>query len=283
MKNITICLLATIALFSCNKSNTPPPQPPAGDSLLKSITVYQPLIHVRTLIVLGYDQRTLLASAYVHNFDSSGANIVVDSTLLSFTQPDSTTPPGSYDLAFYNTAGLPTGASEHHLLTYDNLSRVTGDSVSVNQTNNYTTSHYTYDGMGNTTIETFSFDPQTPGSLTYQQVDTMFLPQDNLLTDIGYYSPGGELVHIVSRTFSTNLNPLYNPHLTNNLSTIFTYNNLIDFKSENLPDQYTYQDANFNITHLNFVWTKDAVGRVVQGIGSDPNSGTTGQIYTYSY
>jgi hypothetical protein len=283
MKNLTICLIASIALFSCNKSNTPPPptQPTVGDSLLKSFSIYQPLIHVRTLVVLGYDQKTLLASINVHNFDSSGANIVVDSTLLSFTQPDSTTPPASYDMTFYNAGNA--GTSEHHLLTFDNLNRVTGDSVSINQTNNYTTNHYTYDGIGNTTIESFSFDPQTQGSLVYQEVDTMSVPQDNLQSDIAYFTPGGQLIHLISRTFTTDINPFYNPHLTNNLGTIFTYNSLVDFKSKNLPNYFQYQDANFNITSLNFVWTKDAAGRIVQGIGSDPNSGITGQIYTYNY
>jgi hypothetical protein len=285
MKNLTICLIATIALLSCNKSNTPPPptQPSTGDSLLKSFTIYQPLIHVRTLVVLGYDQKKLLASVYVHNFDSSGSNIVVDSTLLSFTQPDSTTPPSSYDLTFHNTGSAPAGTTEHHLIAYDNINRVTGDSVSISQTNNYTTNHYTYDGLGNITIQSFSFDPQAPGSLTYQEIDTMSVPQDNLQSDIAYFTPGGQLVHLISRTFTTNINPFYNPHLANNLGTIFSYNSLVDFKSKNLPDQFQYQDSNFNMTLLTFVWTKDSTGRIVQGIGSDPNSGIAGQIYTYTY
>lgn len=279
MKNLIICLVITSALFSCNKNNTPPPPPPpVTDSLLKSITIYQPLVHNKTVIVLGYDQNTLLASLNAHSYDSSGGTILIDSTIFSFTQPDSTTLPGSYDLTFQ-----PSGASEHHLLFYDNQNRVTRDSISINLANNFSTQNYSYDGIGNTTIESFSFDPQTPGSNAYLQIDSMFMPEDNLLWDIGYATPGGALVHFISRSFSTDLNPLYNPHLANNLGTVLTYNSLVDFKSKNLPSQFMYQNSNFEIINLNFVWTKDAGGRVVQGTGTDLNSGLQGQIYTFTY
>ncbi len=285
MKNLTVCLIVSIVLFSCNKSNTPPPPVPpvAADSLLKSFSVYEPLLHIKTLVVLGYDQKKLLASVSIHNYDSSGSAVQNDSTILSFKQADSTTLPGSYDLTFYNPGAPPAGALEHHLVSYDNLNRVTGDSSTMVQTNNYSTKHYTYDGNGNTTIESFSFDPQTPGSLTYQQVDTMMMSQDNMLLDIAYMTPGGQLVHVITQSFSTNLNPLYNQHLTDNFSTILSYNSLVDFKSINLPDQSTYQDSDFQTVSLNFVWTKDSAGRVIKGIGSDPNTGIPGQIYTYNY
>jgi hypothetical protein len=283
MKNLTICLLITTVLFSCSKSTTTPTTPPAGDSLLKSFSIYQPLIQTKTVVVVSYDQNKLIASLFAHNYDSSGGTVAIDSTLFSFTQTDTITLPGSYDLTFYNPGTPPSGSSEHHLLFYDNQNRVTGDSVTVNQTNNFTTQHFTYDGFGNTTIESFSFDPLTAGSNVYLQIDTMNMSQNNLLTDIAYATPGGQLVHLISRSFTTDLNPLYNAHLANNLGTVITYNSLLDFKSINLPNQFSYQDGNFQIINLNFVWTKDAAGRVVQGIGSDPNSGVPGQIYTFTY
>ena len=285
MKNLSVCLIISIVLFSCNKSNTPPPpEPPVpADSLLKSFSVYEPLVHIKTLVVLGYDEKKLLASVAVHNYDSSGSTVQIDSTVLSFKQADSTTLPGSYDLTIYDPSGPPAGALEHHLVSYDNLNRFTRDSATMVQTNNYSTKHFTYDGYGNTTIESFSFDPQTPGSLTYQQVDTMMMSQDNMLSDIAYMTPGGQLIRVITRSFSTNLNPLYNQHLTFSFGTIFSYNSLVDFRSINLPDQSNYQDSDFQTVSLNFAWTKDTAGRVIKGIGSDPNTGITGQIYTYNY
>jgi hypothetical protein len=281
MKNIILASLILTTLFSCTKSDTPPP--PKDDSLLKSIVVYSPILHTKNVISFDYDENSQIATLRNYDYDSSVSPATLDSTTLSFTQTSAGSFPDSYDISFFNT-NPSSSQTEHHWLAYDLQNRVSRDSVGINNTSNYSTMHFTYDDMGNTTIEQLGGDPQTPGSYTNLfQIDTMNIQENNLFTDVGYTGVGTGLIHYISRNFSTDNNPVYNESWSNSLGSLLTYNSLFDFRSKNLPSYASFQDDSFNTIALNFVWTSDAAGRVISGIGTDTNTGLVGEIYTYNY
>ena len=281
MKNLIIFAFISTTLFSCTKSSTPQP-PTEQDFLLKSFSVSSPVDHTKTVEVFSYDQNSQLASLHIYSYDSSQQSPETDSVLIRFTQADAVTPPDVYDISFYYQGNPTPAESDHHLLFYDNQNRVILDSISVS-TSVFTSMHFIYDGNGNTSIQSLIGDPQTPGSYAMNQIDTMFIPGDNLLTDIGYGTVGGDFIHLVTRTFSNAVNPIYNDLLSKSLGSLLSFNSLIDFRSKNLPDQFTNQEANFPTVTLNFVWTADSAGRVIQGIGTDANSGLVGQLYNFYY
>ena len=284
MKYLIYCPIIAFAFFSCSKSSTTTPPPPVThDSILKSFSVYEPQSHYNTVVVYGYNQLSQLATLHIINYDSSSGTPKTDSNVIVLTQTSTTTPPGAYDITFHTQGGPPAGLSEHHLLFYDNQDRIILDSTTVNTTTNYTATHFTYDGNGNTTIEWFTFDPLTPGSNTYLQIDTMNVPVKNMVSDIGYTSPGTGFKHLITRTFTTEINPMYNIALSNSLGSLISFNSLIDFRSNNLPAQMVNEDASMTSVTLNFVWTKDAYGRITQGTGKEPISGLDGQVYTFNY
>jgi hypothetical protein len=283
MKKIILCCSVLIALFSCNKSNAPTPPPPATDSLLRSLTLYNPVLRSRGTEVFGYDENAHLAYIHVYNYDSSQANPEVDSTFLSFTQTDATTPPSSYDLTFYYPGNPPAGESEHHVLFYDSLNRVIRDSITVSTTNSYTALHFIYDIYGNTTIESLSGNPQTPGSYNQYQIDTMFVTSENMFNDISYSTPDNQYIHVISRNFSTEASPLYNESLANSLGCLLSLNSLVDMRSKNLPSQIQDQETTSTPGILSFQWMKDSAGRITGGVGTDTGSGLTGQIIGFTY
>jgi hypothetical protein len=282
MKNILITSLVMTTLFSCTKSDTPPP--PKDDSTLKSIVMYSPVLHVKEVVSFDYDQNSQIATLRRYGYDSSVNPVTLDSAHLSFTPAAAGSFPGEYDLNFFQT-NPSASQTEHHFLTYDPQNRVSRDSVGINTTGNYTTQHFTYDDWGNTTIEQFAGDPQTPGSYTtLVQIDTMYVQENNLYSDYAYTGLNGSgLIHYISRNFSTENNPVYNGAWSNSLGALLNFNSLVDFRSKNLPSYMSYQDDSFNTIALNFVWTSDAAGRVIRGIGTDTNSGLVGETYTFNY
>jgi hypothetical protein len=282
MKNIILASLILTTLFSCTKSDTPPP--PKDDSTLKSMVVYSPVLHVKDVISFDYDQNAQITTLHRYEYDSSVSPATLDSTQLSFTPTAAGSFPSEYDISFFQT-NPSSSQSEHHWLAYDNQNRALRDSVGINTTGNFTTMHFTYDDIGNTTIEQYAGDPQTPGSYTnLLQIDTMNIQDNNLFTDIGYTGLNGSgLIHFISRNFSTDNNPVYNEPWSSGLGSLLTYNSLIDFRSKNLPSHTNYQDDSMNILSLDFVWSSDAAGRVTHGTGTDSNSGLVGAIYTFNY
>jgi len=282
MKNLIVFSLILTTLFSCTKSDTPPP-PPLTDSLLKSFSVYNPEIHTKGVVVLSYEKDSQIASLHIYSYDSSGGSIIDDSTFLSFKQADATTLPGSYDITYYYQAYGPAGKTDHHELLYDGQNQVIRDSITLSEINNFSEQLYFYDGNGNTTIESSGGDPQTPGSYILYEIDTMFVNGDNLYSDISYASVGGPLNYLRTRSFSSNINPLYNESFSRSLGCLLSLDNLVDFRSKNLASQLSSQDDLGVTITLNFVWTTDAAGRVIQGTGTDSNSGGIGQIYNFNY
>jgi len=281
MKNILLASLVMTTLFSCTKSDTPPP--PKDDSTLKSIVMYSPVLHIKEVVSFDYDQNSQIATLRRYGYDSSVNPAEIDSTVLSFTQTSAGSFPDSYDISFFVTNPSVT-QTEHHWLAYDPQNRVSRDSVGVNNYNNYSTMHFTYDDWGNTTIEQLAGDPQVPGSYTtLLQIDTMYVQENNMFSDVGYTGVGTGLIHYISRNFSTDNNPVYNEAWSNSLGCLLNYNTLFDFRSKNLPSYMSYQDDSFNTIALNFVWTSDAAGRVISGIGTDTNTGLVGETYTFNY
>ncbi len=282
MKNIILASLILTTLFSCTKSSNPPP--PKDDSTLKSIVIFSPVLHVKQVISFEYDQNAQVTTLRKYEYDSTVNPATLDSVHLSFTPAAAGSFPGEYDLNFFQT-NPSSGQTEHHWLAYDNQNRVSRDSVGVNTSGNFTTLHFTYDDWGNTTIEQLAGDPQTPGSYTnLLQIDTMYVQENNLYSDFAYTGLNGSgLIHYISRNFSTDNNPVYNESWSNSLGVLLNLNGLVDFRSKNLPSYMSYQDDSFNTIALNFVWTSDAAGRVISGIGTDTNSGLVGETYTFNY
>ena len=292
MKNhILSCFLALagIALFSCNKGDSPippppgpttPPPPTAQDSLLKSFSIYNPQLHSKVLEVFGYDSQTQLAAIHAYSYDSSSGTPVVDSILISLTLTAALAPPSAYDATYHQQGDPPAGQSEHHSLFYDSQSRVINDSITVSTVSSFGVQHYSYDNNGNTTVEWLFGDPQTPGSYTVNQIDTMFIANESILTDINYSSPGGAFNHLFTRSYTTQINPLYNAALANSLGCLMVFNNFSDFRSKYLPTQFTDQESGSPTVVLNYSWTADAAGRIVKGVGTD---GSNQQIYSFNY
>jgi hypothetical protein len=285
MKNYIILSAVLFTIFSCNKTNSPvPPVTPAGDSLLKSFSMYSPQAHAKLIETFSYNGSSQLAGIHGYSYDTSSGTPSIDSAFISFAMTDTVTPPAAYDLAFHNDGDNPADVKEHHLVFYDNQKRVIRDSIASSSRNLYLVQHYIYDDLGNTTIQWLYPDAVAPGGYTINQVDTMFIQGDNIFTDILYSAVDGSFYHLFTSSYSTHINPLYNPSLSNSLGCLLVFNNIGgDYRSINLPDQHTDQENGSPSITLNYVWTTDSAGRVVQGIGTDNSSGLTGLIYNFTY
>jgi hypothetical protein len=233
--------------------------------------------------MFGYDTQTRLATIHAYSYDSSSATPVIDSFFVSFSLTAAIHSPDAYDEVYHYQGDPPSGESEHHELFYDTQDRVTIDSITVATTNSFAVQHYLYDNNGNTTIEWLFGDPQTPGSYTINQVDTMFIQNETILTDINYTLPGGTFNHLLTRSYSTHINPLYNATLANSLGCLMVFNNFFDFRSQYLPTQFIDQENGSPPATINFLWSTDATGSVVRGVGTDAGDGSTQQIYSFTY
>jgi hypothetical protein len=285
MKNLIIPAVVLFTLFSCNKSSSPNPSViPVQDSLLKSYTLYNPRLHAKLVEIFTYDQASQLAGLSGYSYDSSGGAPIIDSSIISFILTDVSTPPASYDIHFHNDGDAPAGEVEHHALFYDNLNRVIQDSIVTSNVDFYSTQHFIYDDYGNTTLQwLFSNNSGAPGSYSVNQIDTMYIQSDNILTDILYSAVSVDIYRLFTRTYSTNINPLYNAALSNSLGCLLVFNNAGDYRSKNLPGQYIDQESGSPSVTINYLWTIDASGRVVQGVGTDGNTGMPEQIYNFTY
>ena len=286
MKNL-ICAgliaLTTITFVSCNKTNSPAPTPAVQDSLPKSFSIYYPQAHTKGVEIFGYDAQARLATIHAYSYDSSGAAPVIDSFLISLNLTAAIDPPSAFDAVYHFQGDAPAGESEHHVLFYDAQSRVTIDSITAGTTGSFAVQHYQYDNTGNTTIEWLFGDPQTPGSYSVSQIDTMFIQNESILTDINYSVSTGTFNHLFTRSYSVHVNPLYNSSLAKSLGCLMVFNNLFDFRSQYLPTQFTDQEDGLPTFTINYLWTTDATGSVVKGVGTDAGDGSIRQIYNFTY
>jgi hypothetical protein len=286
MKNLSLLSffsLLTSLFFSCNKTSSPNLGPAIQDSLPNSFTIYLPQIHSKSVEIFEYNTQAQLVTLNAYSYDSSSGTPVIDSFFVSFTLNQATNPPSAYDEAYHYQGDPPAGESEHHELLYDVQNRVTTDSITVSSVNNYAVQHYKYDNNGNTTIEWLFGFPQTPSSYVVNQIDTMFVQNENIMTDINYNMPGAVFNRLFTRSYSTHVNPLYNTALANSLGCLMVFNNFFDFRSEYLPTQFSDQENNSPVITINYLWAVDATFRVISGVGTDATSGLTQQIYTFTY
>jgi hypothetical protein len=286
MKNLVLpsfFSLLMISFFSCTKTSTPNLGPALQDSLPNSFSIYLPQIHSKSVEIFGYNSQAQLVTLNAYSYDSSGATPVIDSFFVSFTFNQAINPPSAYDEAYHYQGDPPAGESEHHELLYDVQNRVTADSITVSSVNNYAVQHYQYDNNGNTSIEWLFGFPQTPGSYVVNQIDTIFVQNESIMTDINYNMPGGVFNRLFTRSYSTHVNPLYNTALANSLGCLMVFNNFFDFRSKYLPTQFSDQENSGPVITINYLWAVDATGRVISGVGADATSGLTQQIYTFTY
>jgi len=283
MKNLILPCLLAIAFFSCNKTNSPNPMPTIQDSLPKSFSIYLPQLHSKAVEMFGYDAQAQLATIHAYSYDSSSGTPVIDSFFVSFTLTASINPPSAYDEIYHYSGDAPAGESEHHALFYDATNRVTIDSITAATTGSFAVQHYLYDNNGNTTIQWLFGDPQTPGSYVINQIDTMFIQNESILTDINYTATDGTLNHLFTRSYSAHVNPLYNAALANSLGCLMVFNNFFDFRSKYLPSQFVDQEEGSPGVTINYLWTTDATGSIVKGTGTDAGNGSTQQIYSFTY
>jgi hypothetical protein len=286
MKNrIQLFFISLLALvfFSCTKTSTPNLGPAFQDSLPNSFSLYLPQLHSKGVEMFGYDAQTQLATINAYSYDTSSGTPAIDSFFVSFTLGSVGVPPSAFDEIYHFQGDPPAGESEHHVLFYDTQNRVILDSITASTTSNFAVQHYLYDINGNTTVQWLFGDPQTPGSYAISQIDTMFIQSENILTDINYSFTDGTLNHLFTRNYSSHVNPLYNPALANSLGCLLVFNNFFDFRSKNLPTQFTDQENGSPIVTINYLWSTDATGSVIKGVGTNAADGTILQIYSYTY
>jgi hypothetical protein len=296
MKQILVFSFGLVTFWSCNKtSSLTPPAPSGQDSLLKSFSLYYPQNHTKSVEIFGYDQTTRLSSIHGYSYDTSGGAPVLDSFLISFTMADTTMPPTSYDIVYHITGAPPAGNADHHVLLYDSQKRVTLDSIASSNVNDQSTQHYIYDGGGNTTIQWLFPDPNAAGGYSINQIDTMLIQNNHISSDLNYTVSNGDdgmghyviiaedLTRLYTRTYSADINPLYNSSLSNSLGCLMAFNGVGDYRSSNLPEQFTDQEAGSPSITLNYVWMTNTSGKVTQGTGVDAGSGLPVEVYGFSY
>jgi hypothetical protein len=286
MKNLILATSITaiaVSFFSCNKTNSVMNIPSVQDSLPKIFSLYLPPSHTKIVEMFGYDNQSRLASIQAYSYDSSGSSPVIDSFLVTLALATNNQPPLYYDETFHLEGDAPAGESEHHLLSYDLQNRVTIDSISAATSNSFSSQHFQYDNQGNTIIQWLFGDPNTAGSYAVNQIDTMNIQNESIVTDINYSVPDGTLNHLFTRSYSTHVNPLYNTALANSLGCLMVFNNFLDFRSKYLPSKFIDQEDGSPTITTNFLWTTDATGSVVKGVGTEASGGTTLQIYTFVY
>ena len=116
------------------------------------------------------------------------------------------------------------------------------------------------------------------------QIDTINTQNENKVTDINYTVNDGDVAHLFTRTYSTHVNPVYNSGLANSLGCLMVFNGFVfDFRSKYLPAQFDSQEGVEPDFILRYIWTNDATGSVVSGIGTDKNTGIIREIYSYTY
>ena len=282
MRILPICLIA-MAWMGCNKTSVSDPIPSFQDSLPKIASLYLPQSHVKGVEYFVYDDQLHLTTLRGYNYDSSSGTPAVDSLTIHYTL-NADGLPTTFDETYYLQGDPPAGKSEHHELFYDAQNRLTLDSITASDVDDFSVQHFRYDNAGNTIIQWLSGDPATPGSYTVYQIDTMNIQSENLATDINYTASDGNFNYLYTRSYSSHLNPVYNAVRANGIGCYLVFNNsVIDFRSKYLPAQFNSQGNGIPSFTLNYLWSVDATGSVVRGVGTDKNSGLIQEIFSFTY
>jgi hypothetical protein len=279
MKYQILPLILTIIFLSCSKtaSNS---GPPIQETNPNSFSIYLPQTHSKSIEVFGYNSKAQLETINIYSYDSSGGSPIIDSIVVSFNLTQGIYPPPGYNVRYHYQGDPLVGESNYHELFYDNQNRVTIDSVTISDINGFPVQHYFYDNNGNTTVQWLT---QIPGKYIINEIDTMFIQNDNLTSDINYTTATGVLNHLFNRSYSTHINPLYNKILANSFGCLMVVDNFFDFRSNYLPSQFIDQENGSPAITINYLWATDATGSVVSGVGTDAGNGSVREIYNYSY
>ncbi len=282
MKCLILLLILTITFLSCSKtaSNT---GPPIQETNPNSFSIYLPQTHSKTVEVFGYNSKAQLETINIYGYDSSSGSPIIDSIIVSFNSTQGIYPPPGYNVRYHYLGDPLNGESNYHELFYDAQTRVTIDSVTISGINGFPVQHYLYDNSGNTTVQWLIGYPQIPSNYIINETDTMFIQNDNIITDINYATTTSTLNRLFTRSYSTHINPLYNKTLANSLGCLMVFNNYFDFRSNYLPAQFVDQGNGIPTITINYLWTTDATGSVVSGVGTDAGNGSVREIYNYSY
>jgi hypothetical protein len=160
---------------------------------------------------------------------------------------------------------------------------VVRDSIaSGNNGTNNTSVHFSYDSISTVGVN-WGYEPTIGVSAT----DSMRIESDNITYELRYTPPfasvGNMLMHSYSYIYSVNLNPLYNQAFARSLGCTLFFQGFEDFRSKNLPANGVKTDFYTNSgVELQYTWTTDSVGRVIQGVALDEHSNVY-QIYSYKY
>ncbi len=268
--------------MSCSKtaSNT---GPPIQETNPNSFSIYFPRTHSKSVEAFGYNSMAQLETINIYGYDSSSGSPIIDSVIVSFNLTQGIYPPPAYNVRYHYQGDPLSGESNYHELFYDNQNRVTIDSVTISGINGFPVQHYLYDNNGNTTVQWLTGYPQIPSNYIINEIDTMFIQNDNIITDINYTTTTSTLNRLFTRSYSTHINPLYNKILANSLGCLMVFNNYFDFRSNYLPAQFIDQGNGIPTITINYLWTTDATGSVVSGVGTDAGNGLVREIYNYSY
>jgi len=309
MKGGFFILMIALLFTQCTKSTSPPdptapPASPTGPTgnpvtatgLPSKVTDYKPGAGIsgqRVITEFSYDANGWPAVIRMHSFDTSGTIPYTDSFRIDFQPTGGDNPPKSYDITWMvGTAPPAFGATEHHLLYYDNQNRIIKDSTNTTNWLDLAANKFTY-SANRIFVDRFDYSSQFPNaSVTPYTSDTLTLTNANITAYSSYYLGGGgsDLVETDTYTTSKSVNPLYQAKIANSLGAMlrFTYigfSYIGDFISPSLMDRWTYQyRVSIPPWGLNYTWTTDASGKVVLGTGMDPTNGIgISEIYTFDY
>ncbi len=282
MKYLILLFLLSMTFFSCSKTASIPGQP-IQETNPNSFSMYLPQTHIKNVEVFDYNSNAQLETINIYSYDSSSGSPIIDSIVVSFNLTQGIYPAPGYNIRYHYQGDPPVGETNYHELFYDAQSQVTIDSVTISNINGFPVQHYLYDNNGNTTIQWLIGSPQIPGSYTINEIDTMLIQIENITSDINYTTATGTLNHLYTRSYSTHINPLYNKTLANSLGCLMVANNFFDFRSNYLPTQFIDQENGSPTVTINYLWTTDATGSVVSGVGTDAGNGSVLQIINYSY
>jgi hypothetical protein len=282
MKYLILFFLLSVIFFCCTKTNSDLGLP-IQETNPNSFSIYLPQTHSKSVEVFGYNTKAQLETINIYSYDSSTGSPVIDSIFVSFNLTQGIYPPPAYNVRYHYQGDPLVGESNYHELFYDDQNRATIDSVTISGINGFPVQHYLYDNNGNTTVQWFVGYPQIPSNYIINEVDTMFIQNGNIITDINYTTTTGTLNHLFARSYSTHINPLYNKTLANSIGCLVVANNFFDLRSNYLPTQFVDQENGSPTITINYLWATDATGSVVSGVGTDAGNGSVLQIYNFSY
>src|SRR5579863_8681408 len=191
MKYLILLFLPAITFFSCSKTASD-----IGQSIQEtnpnSFSIYLPQTHQKTVEIFGYNTKAQLETINIYGYDSSNGSPIIDSIIVSFNLTQGIYPPPGYNVRYHYQGDPPVGESNYHELFYDNQNRVTIDSVTISDINGFPVQHYFYDNNGNTTVQWLT---QIPNNYIINEIDTLFIQNENITTDISYTVANDSLNH----------------------------------------------------------------------------------------